>query len=231
MSYGLIVNNDSNYIQIDSEKPRLCALYSGTYQATDSRLATIVFPSPITTVEPPCIFIQNSPERPDDIYTEMLITGSSGNWTGFTLNTLNVQNRPKGKWFASVFGSIGSASYGLRIWDDSSKIIYDSGAPPVIVTKASQTWQNPNRINMGSNAFAYVYNNTMVSDISSDEYFMINPFSRSALVSNVSYYIPAGVKYNWTEKRLQIYIVTNTQGLVWTDIGAYAGVFARLPGT
>lgn len=49
MSYGLTVRNNDNYLQIDSEKPRLCAVHNGTYQATSESTARVVFPKPITT--------------------------------------------------------------------------------------------------------------------------------------------------------------------------------------
>lgn len=231
MSYGLTVRNNDNYLQIDSEKPRLCAVHNGTYQATSEPTARVVFSKPITTQEPPCIFVQNSPEQPDVMYTGMMLSGSPYNWTGFSLSPVNIQMRPKGKWFAAVFSATTESTYGMRLWDENGSPIYDTETAPVIVTKASHTWLNSERVQIGTNAFAFKYNNTMVSSILSDEYFMINPFSRSAL-TQVYYTVPTGVKYDWQSQRLQVFIVTNISGgIAWNNIGQYAGIFARLPGT
>lgn len=230
MSYGIIVANNDNYIQIDSERPRLCAVYNGTYTATDSPLVTVDFPAAITTLEPPCIFLQNSPDQNSLMYTGLRILGSAGSWTGFRLSAMYPDNRPTGKWFVAIFSAATQASYGLRIWDSAGGAVFDSGATPVIVTKASQSWTYPDRVNISVNAWAYRYNNTMVSPIVSDEYFMVNPFSRGMLTSQF-YTVSTGIKYDWQANRLQMFAITNSQGVVFNDVGAYAGVFARLPGT
>lgn len=227
MSFGLFVRNNSNYIQIDSDSPRLCALYSGAYAASGSETAVVVFPSPIQTVEPPCIFIQNSAGQPDVLYGNMVITGSAGNWTGFYVQAANVTWRPAGKWFAAVFASRSSSSFGLRMWDANGSIIYDSGATPVVVTKATNAWtfQGVVQLTVGQ---AYYYRAEFVGAIASDEYFMINPFSRGHLAPSRVTVNRSGVRFNYAENRLQLYSVGSTG---FSDIGAPGVVFARLPGT
>lgn len=230
MTYGLKVVNEHNYIQIDSDTPRLCALESGRYQATDDRYARVTFKNAITTEEPPCIFIQNSQDQNEVLYDGAKVIGSAGYWTGFELSANNTQWRPKGKWFVAVFASAAKDSYGLRIWSSSAKVIFDSGATPVVVTRAGQDWSLSGYIQFPNLGGAYQYNNSMSAPLMPDEYFMINPFSRG-LLTQFSYAAPTGVRYDWTTQRLQIYAVTNVSGAVYIDIGQPAAIFARLPGT
>ena len=227
MTFGLKVINDSSYVQIDSDTPRLCALYSGTYQASGSETATITFPQPITTVEPPCIFIRNSPSQASVYYRETKLNGSAGNWTGFRVRAGNVTQRPSGKWFVAVFASMSKATYGLRMWDSSGTIIYDSGATPVIFTKAGNTWSYGGGTSTGA-AYIFYYNSGVRGDLLEDEYFMINPFSRGLLAPNTQNWNWFGVKFDYANSRLQGYSVGFDS---WADIGDLAAVYARLPGT
>lgn len=232
MSYGLKVVNDDSYIQIDSDTPRLCAIHSGTYQAVDSRVAVVNFPTPITTIEPPCIFIQNSSTQPDYVYDGAYLKGSSGNWTGFELSVANVTWRPTGKWFCAVFASQAQDDFGMRLWSAEGKVIFDSGTTPVVVTRATNVLDYRGYYNyetLGSVVW-YSFNFGSSSPMLSDEYFMINPFSRDvpyrdAIVFNT------GIKWDWGANELRFYTFTNIPGAGWTDRGGPGAVFARLPGT
>lgn len=231
MSYGLRVINDSSYLQIDSDLPRLCAIHKGTYNSGGDYIAYVTFPSPITTVEPPCIFLRNSESRPNDIYHALRITGSANNWTGFSVEAANVTHRPIGKWFAAVFSSVANSSYGLRLWGSDGSIVYDTGAVPVIVTKANNFWTYAGSITLPTIGSSYYFQNNMVAPIASDEYFMMNPFSRGVLKpQDLGNWHKAGVRYDYSTSRLQMYIVDTGVG-PWTDQGDMAAVFARLPGT
>ncbi len=227
MSFGLSVKNDHSYIQIDSDTPRLCALFSGSYAASGSSSVTVTFPSPVQTVEPPCVFIRNSEGQPDVLYSGMYLVGSAGNWTGFRLDTGNVQWRPAGKWFAAVFASRSAATWGLRMWGADGAVIYDSGATPVIVTKATNSWAYQGMVQLAIGS-AYYYRSAVIGPIAPDEYFMINPFSRGLLQPQLQVWNRSGVRFNYAENRLQLYSV-GVSG--WIDIGSPGAVFARLPGT
>ena len=227
MSYGLEAINDNSYVQIDSETPRLCAIYNGIYLPS-GRFSYVTFPSPITTAEPPCIFIQNSPTRPGDIYNSMTVNGGPGAWTGFTLATNNIAYLPTGKWFAAVFASRSTSEYGIFCWAGDTKLIYDSGAAPVIFTRASHSWSYQGVVVVGELGQGYAWANNMVGPLLSDEYFMINPFSRGVL----QYHTTAaerGVRFNYDGNYLQIYSFSAISP--WTNAGAPGAVFARLPGT
>ena len=229
MTYGLRVINDNNYIQIDSENPRLCAIHKGVY-SSGSNTAIINFPTPITTVEPPCIFLQNSPSRPGDLYDIMTVTGSAGNWTGFTLRANNVTWRPTGKWFAAVFASVANSQYGMRLWDNAGKIVYDSGATPVIVTKANHNWIYQGKVQFPGLGAGYYWVNELVAPLASDEYFMMNPFSRGA-VGTTPIWANRGVRFDYSSSRLQMYLVTTSPTGPWIDQGQPAALYARLPGS
>lgn len=229
MSYGLSVINDSSYLQIDSDNPRLCALYKGTY-TSGSNTAVITFPAAITTAEPPCIFLQNSSARNDDLYDQMYMTGSAGNWTGFVLRANNINMRPTGKWFAAVFASLATGNqYGLRIWNESGTILFDSGATPIIFTKANHNWTYQGVVQFPSLGAAYFYANSLVAPLASDEYFMMNPYSRGVVGTQPNFF-PRGVRFNYSTNRLEMYIVASGAG-PWTDQGQPGAIYARLPGS
>lgn len=229
MSYGLSVVNDSQYIQIDSETPRLCCLYNGAYSA-GSRVAIVNFPAPITTPEPPCIFIRNSPSAPDDIYTKFVLLGSSGNWTGFQIWANNINSRPTGKWFAAVFATIAQDRYGMRFWGADGKIVYDSGATPVTVTRCTNSWSYGGYGQQGVIGVATWWNcNLDASPLLEDEYFMINSFSRPMLQPNNRISATGSIRWVYASNQLQVYAVANQSN--WIDMGSPGAVFARLPGT
>ena len=231
MSFGLTVSNDNSFIQIDSQTPRLCSVYNGTYAATGDRVARVTFPAPIATEEPPCIFIRNSPDRANELYDGMTISGSAGNWTGFSISANNINWRPAGKWFAAVFASRAAAQYGLRMWSEKGSLVYDSGAAPVIMTRASHSWAYAGSTQHPPLGNAYYWVNGAVGPLKEDEYFMINPFSRGQLSPSLAVWNVAGVRFDYGANRMQLFIITNRPGGVWIDIGQPSAVFARLPGT
>ena len=231
MSFGLTVRNDDSFIQIDSETPRLCSVFNGAYAATGDRVARVAFPAAITTEEPPCIFIRNSPDRAHELYDGMTINGSAGNWTGFSISANNVSWRPAGKWFAAVFASRTAAQYGLRLWSAAGSLVYDSGAAPVIMTRASHAWAYAGSTQHPPLGNAFYWVNGALGPLKEDEYFMINPFSRGQLNPGLARWNTAGVRFDYGANRLQLFIITNRPGGVWTNIGQPSAVFARLPGT
>ena len=229
MSYGITVRNDASYMQIDSDTPRLCCLCNGVYSA-GSRVAVVTFPAPITTQEPPCIFIRNAESAPGDLYTQTLITGSAGNWTGFQVTANNVNSRPIGKWFAAVFASRALETYGMRIWGAASELVFDSGVAPIVVTRASNSWSYVSYGQQGPIGTATFYKcNLQAGALLSDEYFMINPFSRTILTPSNLNSTDAGVRWDYSANALGLYAISNRSN--WMDIGAPGAVFARLPGS
>lgn len=75
MAYGMQFTNNNDTVVLDSEFSRLVVIHKGDYSGP------INFPTPITTQEPPLVFI-----RPSSSFTLSYarINGSAGNWTGFS---------------------------------------------------------------------------------------------------------------------------------------------------
>lgn len=229
MSYGLKVINDDNYIQIDSDTPRLCAIYNGTYSA-GSNTAIVTFPAPVTTDEPPCIFLRNDPNRNDELYDQMTISGGAGNWTGFTVRGNNVNWRPAGKWFVAVFASKAQAEYGMRLWGASGELVYDTGSTPVVVTKSNSSWSYGGVVQFPTLGAGYSFYNALRAPLATDEYFLMNPYSRGTVNTNGTY-LWRGVRYNYSTQRLEMYIIANPGNPPQLDQGQCAALYARLPGT
>lgn len=230
MAYGLKAVNNDSYIQIDSDTPRLCAIHNGKYAASNSNTATVLFPTAITTQEPPCIFLRNSPDRNHELYDMLSILGSAGNWTGFSVRANNVTWRPAGKWFAAVFASQSQSSYGLRLWGGAGEVIYDSSAVAVIVIKANSIWDYKGSVQFPTIGAGYFWSNRLVAPLAEDEYFLMNPFSRGA-VNTYGAYHWRGVRFNYSTNNLEMYIIAFPQNPPVINQGNPAGLFARLPGT
>lgn len=222
-SYGFLAINDEGYVQIDTETPRLSVLSSGTYQGA-SLTVTVNFPQPITTDEPPCVFIRPSTTSSTELYGSMEILGSAGNWTGFRIRTQNVKYLPSGKWFAAVFAPTPSATYGMRLFDGNSKVVYDSGAAPAIVTNVVQNWSYAG---VAGGTLANHYYWRSAHSIAEDEYVMINPFTLPAMSNTSPLASPTAISLNYTQNYAEMY-QQGPAGTIFTDKGNVPAVFARL---
>ncbi|EGH46390.1 hypothetical protein [Pseudomonas syringae] len=138
MSFGVISINDSSFVQIDSETPRLCLLTKGSYSGTTN--ANVSFPRAVTSADPPLVFIRPDQNGIVQVPISVWFTGGPGNWTGFAMKASNVQSTLSGQYFIAAWASMGTASFGMRIWGPGGELVYDSGAPPVVVTFAAGNW-------------------------------------------------------------------------------------------
>jgi hypothetical protein len=225
-SYGFLAVNDSGYVQIDAAKPRLSVLSSCTYQGS-SMTVTVNFPQVITTAEPPCVFIRPSTKTGTELYYNMLILGSAGNWTGFRITTRNVSYYPSGKWFAAAFApaAAGAAdTYGVRMWDETSARVYDSSAAPAVVTNVVQSWTYVGTVS-GTLAGNYYWRAAYA--VGDDEYVMINPFTLPALSATSPDASPTSVSLNYAGNYVELY-QQGPSGTVFTNKGNVPAVFARL---
>jgi hypothetical protein len=145
MSFGLEFTNGSNTVIIDSEIARLSVICSGRYtNNTDSgRATTVAFPFTITSTEPPLVFVKPDPNGIAGLY-HFISIGSPGAWTGFYFYGQGLVGAtvvpPNGEYFVGAFIASPVAQYGFRLWDATSKLIFDSGTPSAIFTRAAQTW-------------------------------------------------------------------------------------------
>lgn len=222
MSFGFRSLNNNNYVQIDTETPRICVLDQGSY-ISDSSTAYGTFNKVITTSEPPLIFIHPTDSsnfnRP---YYRMNFQGSSGNWTGFNIEAGNVQDRPTGKFFVGQWQVMNTATgFGMRIWNADSSLLYDSGAPSVNVTFASGDWTYLGYIQYpdygGRTTWAISHN------LAANEYMMMNPFAvgfTNAVGGNV-----AAITADYTNNRI---LLTTTSTSAWLEVGHRALVCAKI---
>ncbi|MBU6957212.1 hypothetical protein KRR23_05600 [Pseudomonas sp. CVAP len=206
MSYGLSFINNGNQVVIDSEYARLCWICSGRYAPTqESGLgSTTYFPRVITSVEPPLVFC-----RPDTGgiggLTAMQVIGSAGNWTGFYVRAYDDKtNQPNGRYFAATFGAQPVAQFGLRLWDGSSKLLFDSGTPSVLFTRAFQNWtyQRYETSSTGSTKIFY----TVPFNFPENEYLLINTFGMNMVTGAAAGRL---VKTLWDFSNGTLYAVTD----------------------
>jgi hypothetical protein len=143
MTYGLEFTNESNVVTVDSEFTRLVVLAKGTYSPTqESGLGSVTsFPRAITSQEPPLVFIRPSATSGIAGLCQMRVLGSPGAWTGFYVRAYDVNTlQPNGSYFACGFAATALAEFGMRLWDGSSKLLFDSGTPYARFTRAFQNW-------------------------------------------------------------------------------------------
>ncbi len=151
-----------------------------------------------------------------------MINGSTRNWTGFTVESSNVTYQPTGKWFVAVFASLGKSDYGMRLFDDAGNLIYDTGAPPIIVTKVSTNWTYVGMVALTLGNASYWRTPASAFE---DEYIMINPFSRPIFQAGGSFGGSCGLRINYGGNFTEIYSISDN---AWINIGYKPAIFARL---
>lgn len=143
MTYGLQFTNNSNTVVLDSEFARLVVIASGRYAPTEeSGLgSTTYFARPVTSQEPPLVFI-----RPDTVngvagLCRMRLIGAPGNWTGFYVRAYNANTaQPNGRYFIAAFAAQPVAQYGMRLWDGVGNLLFDSETVNATFTRSFQNW-------------------------------------------------------------------------------------------
>jgi hypothetical protein len=217
MSYGFQSINDNSFVQIDSEAPRLCMLTRGSYSGTTN--ASGVFARAVTSQDPPLVFV-----RPDQGVIQVPIsvwfTGGPGNWTGFTMKASNVTATLSGQYFAAAWTSMGTAAYGMRLWDQNAALVYDSGAPAVVVTFAAGNWTylGDEVLTVGRR---YIWSISRL--LGAGEYISLNPFAMNC--HNASSGGGCALAVDYANSRILMYsLATNA----WTDQGHRPFLCAKL---
>jgi hypothetical protein len=143
MSFGLEFKNDSDVVVLDSVYTRLVVLAKGQYVANqDSGLGSMTsFPAVVTSQEPPLVFVRPSGTSGVAGLCLMKVMGSPGSWTGFYVRAYDVKTRPpNGSYFVCGFAATATANYGLRMWDETTKLVFDSDTPYARFTRSFQNW-------------------------------------------------------------------------------------------
>ncbi|NMY81287.1 hypothetical protein HBO01_21620 [Pseudomonas rhodesiae] len=167
MTYGASFKNNSDIVTIDSEFSRLVVLEKGTWSGTGAGVF-VPFAKTVTTSEPPLVFVRPSQSN---LLCFCLIQGSSGAWTGFSFSGI-VGTATSGAWFSAAFMSQPTASYGLRLWDGSAKLLFDNGTPCAQFTRSISSWTYLGATQTSQGVYRYSW--TAPSSLSSGDYMMLN---------------------------------------------------------
>lgn len=180
MSYGMSFVNKDNEVVLDSEYARLCVIFTGRYSPNygpGNYGSVVTFPKPITTIEQPFVFI-----RPDTVDGMAQlggaagVLGSPGNWTGFLTGMYNqIGFYPNGKYIVASFGAQSIAEYGVRLFSETAKPIFDTGTPNVLFTRAFQNWTYVMSTRGAQGEYINYY--TVPFDFPENEYLLANSFS------------------------------------------------------
>lgn len=135
MTYGFRYVNNNNVTTLDSEFSRLVSIERGRWSGSGSGVY-VPFSKVITTAETPLVFV-----RPDQssVFCFCLVNGTQGAWTGFSFRGV-VGAATSGAWFIASFKSEPTATYGLRLWDGASKLLFDNETPCAQFTRSITAW-------------------------------------------------------------------------------------------
>ena len=186
MSYGIYFKNKSDVVVLDSEYARLSVIASGRYAPTqESNMgSTTYFGRVVTSAEPPLVFV-----RPDTVGAVaglclMRLLGGPGAWTGFYVRAWsNNTAQPNGRYFVAAFAAQATAQWGVRILDGTSKVIFDSGTPSALFTRAFQNWTYVKSERGPTGAWSNYYQ--VPFDFPQNEFLLINSFGMNLLSGGV----------------------------------------------
>jgi hypothetical protein len=218
MSYGFQSFNDNSFVQIDADAPRLCVLTKGVYSG--SSVASGTFTRAVTSVDPPMVFIRPDQTGTIQVPISVWFTGGPGNWTGFSMRASVVDANLSGLYFVAAWASMGTAAYGMRLWDSGGALVYDSGAPAVVVTFAAGNWAylGLEQLSVGRR---YIWG--INKALSPGEYISLNPFTMNCHNDGTGGGCALGVDY--ANGRIMMYSLAFT---AWTDQGHRPFLCAKL---
>jgi len=167
MNFGVTFTNNSDVVTLDSEFARLVVLDKGTWNGSGSGVS-VSFSKAVTTAEPPLVFV-----RPNQSNTLCfcVVRGSAGAWTGFSFVGI-VGQATSGKWCSAAFQSEPTATFGFRIWDENSKLLFDSGTPCAQFTRTITSWTYLGSSSTGQGTSRLSW--TASSSLSSGDYMLLN---------------------------------------------------------
>lgn len=169
MSFGLTFKNNNDVVTLDSEFSRLVIIESGTWVTNSSNNTPIFFSKVITTTEPPLVFVR--PDVTNTFYFCQII-GTPNNWTAVSFYTGLVNGT--GKWFAAAFQSTPTATFGLRLWDAGSKLIFDNGTPCAQFTATITNWAYLGSTQTSQGVYRLTWTPNGGFPLSNGDYLMIN---------------------------------------------------------
>lgn len=148
--HGLSVVNDYSSLIISSEYKVMVFSERGTFKITSQYTnaegsGTVNFVKPITTQEPPQVFVRFVSGVHNDLGIYTGLRGGPGNWTGFVVVSA-VRGNPYLQDYTLEYVSCmysnrkSTSSYGLEIYDYQGNPIYTSSDKVVKFSKFSKNW-------------------------------------------------------------------------------------------
>lgn len=141
MSYGALFIGNSGQLQIDQDYPCMHWVGSGSYAFVANTDPTVVtYATPINSPQPPVVFI-----KPDGAHIAQSFKhlGSAGNWTGFSISIYADSGFSgvvrSGLYKVAAMYLPGLGSWGLRVFDSSSRVVFDSNRELVSLISGIQT--------------------------------------------------------------------------------------------
>ena len=206
MSYGLQYTNNNNTVVLDSEYARLMVISSGRFAPTEeSGLgSTTYFVRPVTSQEPPLVFV-----RPDTVggvagLCLMRLIGSAGNWVGFYVRAYDSNTaQPNGRYFVAAFAAQPVAQYGMRLWGAAGNLLFDSETPNASFTRSFQNW-NYVKYDTTAQGLTRIYY-SVPFNFPQNEFMLINNFGMSMTSGSG---IPRNLYCWWDFPNSTLYAIT-----------------------
>lgn len=141
-NFGLQVTNDSGVLQLDDTTPILVYLFRGTVTTSTPGTSSVTFPKPVKTNNPPQIFLRIYDITSPGNLSYIVMLGSPGNWTGFTLRSASgVGGTTSFEWVATVDSkSLHSDGFGLEVYGPDGTSNFNSEFLPVFASKVTTRW-------------------------------------------------------------------------------------------
>ena len=206
MAYGVQFTNNSNVVTLDSEFARLVVISSGRFAPTEESGmgSTTYFARPVTSQEPPLVFV-----RPDTVngvagLCQMRLIGSAGNWTGFYVRAYSLNTaQPNGRYFVASFAAQPVAQYGMRLWGGSGELLFDSGTPNATFTRAFQSWTYV-KYDLDPQGLTRIYY-TVPFNFPQNEFLLLNNFGMNMTAGSS---IPRNLYCWWDFPNNTLYAIT-----------------------
>ena len=149
MDFGLKVINNGGSVNISSDYKILVFSERGIFQIVSrysdgEGYGQVTFTRPVTTVEPPQVFVRtiSASHGALSFYTRLL--GSSGNWTGFSVTSAvlgsPLQNFTLEYVNCKYSDKRSTDKYGLEVYDYLGNVIYTSSDRAVRYSRFTKSW-------------------------------------------------------------------------------------------
>lgn len=141
MSYGVKFVGDYGQVIIDQDHPCMHVVAEGTYSG-----GSVTYPAPISSVVPPFVFFSPNGSHLISFFKHV---GVPGSWTGFTFSQLVFSAMTGvaygGKWKACAVYLPRTSGWGMQVFDNESRVVFDSNRQVARYLGGSQNWNYAGR--------------------------------------------------------------------------------------